>query len=278
MYAPSADAVANLPFPDKADLPAYRCVFALPRRSQFAVLIPVLNEGERILRQLAGMNGAQLGHDVLIADGGSTDGSMEVERLRDGLGVTALLEKIGPGRLSAQLRMGIAWALARGYEGVITLDGNDKDDYRAVPEFAAKLAAGFDHLQGSRYVPGGRGVNTPLDREFAVRFLHAPLISLAAGVRYTDSTNGFRGYSRRLLLHPGVRPFRAVFSAYNLHFYLAIRAGQLGLRIAEIPVTRRYPAAGPPPSKIGGLGGKLRLLGETWRAVRGRYDPPHAEK
>jgi dolichol-phosphate mannosyltransferase len=106
-----------------------------------------------------------------------------------------------------------------------------------------------------------------------VRFLHAPLVSFAARFRYTDTTNGFRGYSRALLLDPRVRPFRAVFSTYNLHYYLAIRAARLGFKVGEIPVTRRYPTSGPPPSKIGGLRGKAHILIQTLHAALGSYDP-----
>jgi hypothetical protein len=122
-------------------------------------------------------------------------------------------------------------------------------------------------------MPGGIAENTPLDRELAVRFVHAPLINAAARFRYTDTTNGFRGYSRALLLDPRVRPFRRVFATYNLHYYLAIRAARLKFRVAEIPVARRYPAAGPPPSKIGGLRGKAHILLQTVQAALGSYDP-----
>ena len=259
--------------PDFAELPPFRCEFWGRRCSDFLVLIPVINEGERILRQLAGMRGAGLDLDVLVVDGGSTDGSTEPVRLRGELGVTGLLVKTGAGKLSAQLRLGMAWAMSRGYSGVITIDGNGKDDYRAIPRFVDALHAGYGHLQGSRYVKGGFGENTPLDRELAVRFLHAPLVSLAARFRYTDTTNGFRGYSRALLLDPRVRPFRAVFSTYNLHYYLAIRAARLGFKVGEIPVTRRYPASGPPPSKIGGFTGKAHILMQTVHAALGSYDP-----
>jgi glycosyltransferase involved in cell wall biosynthesis len=259
--------------PDFAELPPFRCEFWDGRRSVFLVLIPVINEGERILRQLAGMHAARLGVDVLVVDGGSTDGSTEPVRLRGKLGVGGLLVKTGAGKLSAQLRLGMAWAMSHGYAAVITIDGNGKDDFRAIPRFADALRDGYDHLQGSRYVSGGLGENTPLDRELAVRFLHAPLVSLAARFRYTDTTNGFRGYSRALLLDPRVRPFRAVFSTYNLHYYLAIRAARLGFKVEEIPVTRRYPASGPPPSKIGGLKGKAHILMQTVHAALGSYDP-----
>src|SRR5690606_15118792 len=111
--------------------------------------------------------------------------------------------------------------------GVIAIDGNDKDDPTAIPAFAAALDRGVDHVQGSRYLPGGHHEHTPLLRHAGVRLLHAPLISRAAGVRYTDTTNGFRGYSATLLRDPRVQPFRHVFSRYELHYYLAIRAGEL---------------------------------------------------
>jgi len=72
--------------------------------------------------------------------------------------------------------------------------------------------------------------------------IHAPLISLASGKRHTDTTNGFRAYSRRLLEDPRVAPLRDLFTTYELHYYLAIRVARLGLRVCEIPVARRYPA------------------------------------
>jgi dolichol-phosphate mannosyltransferase len=267
-----AEPLIDAALPDASELPAFRCELDCGRGSDIAVLIPVINEGERILSQLARMHAARFGLDVLMVDGGSTDGSTEPARLRR-LGVTGLLVKTGAGRLSAQLRLGMAWAMSRGYRSVITIDGNGKDDCAAIPEFAAALRSGYDHLQGSRYMPGGTAENTPLDRELAVRFLHAPLVSAAARYRYTDTTNGFRGYSRALLLDPRVRPFRAVFATYNLHFYLAIRAARLNFRVAEIPVARRYPARGALPSKIGGLRGKAHILLQTVQAALGSYDP-----
>lgn len=259
--------------PDERDLPAFVVSFSAPRTSLYAVLIPVINEGERILKQLAGMREADLGLDVIIADGGSNDGSLEPKRLASKLGVHTLLVKTGPGKLSAQLRMGLAHCMREGYRGVVTIDGNGKDDYRAITRFARRLEEGYGFVQGSRYIEGGIAENTPLDRKLAVKLLHAPLISLAAGFRYTDTTNGFRAFSAELLLDPGVRPFRAIFDAYNLHYYLSVRAPRLGFRVCEIPVARRYPQAGPTPSKIAGLRARLSVLRQTILAAAGSYDP-----
>jgi len=243
-----------------------------PRQHKYVVLIPVLNEGARIRRQMEKMKGLAGCVDLAIIDGGSRDGSVELEVLRQ-TGVRALAVKTGPGRLSAQLRIGLAWAMDEGYAGAILIDGNDKDDSSAVPLFIAALEEGYDHLQGSRFIRGGAEVNTPLSRHLAVKFIHAPTISLAARFRYTDTTNGFRAYSRRFLLHESVQPFRNVFNAYELHYYLAIRAARLRFRVKEIPVTRSYPL-GDIPTKIKGWRGNMAILRTLLAACLGRFDPP----
>jgi hypothetical protein len=172
------------------------------------------------------------------------------------------------------MRMALAFALRRGYEGVVVIDGNDKDDPAAIPSFIAAMDDGVDHVQGSRFIAGGRGINTPWSRLLAVTLIHAPLISLAARFRYTDTTNGFRAYSSRLLRDPRVAPFRELFSRYELHYYLAIRAARLGYRCRELPVTRAYPATGKVPTKISKVRGNLLVLATLFRACAGSYNPP----
>lgn len=253
-------------------VPEFSVLELAPRRQRHCVCIPVINEGERIHAQLDRMRPFVNSLDVVIADGGSQDGSLGESYLRK-TSARALLTKTGPGRLSAQMRMAMAWALDQGYEGLIFVDGNNKDDPAALPRFSELLDAGWDHIQGSRYVPGGRAVNTPVSRHWSVKLLHAPLISRAARFHYTDTTNGFRGYSRRFLLDPRVQPFRDVFVAYELHYYLAIRAARLGFRVCETPVTRVYPPRGATPTKISPIRGNWRVLRTLFRAVFVGYDP-----
>jgi glycosyltransferase involved in cell wall biosynthesis len=254
------------------EVPEYEAFVLAERRYDYALIIPVINEGERIRRQLQRVCASVPTIDVIIADGGSTDGSLDQDSLRQ-CGVRALLVKRGPGKLSAQLRMAYAWALDAGYAGIVTMDGNGKDGVGAINDFVAALETGSDYVQGSRYVPGGRAINTPLDRWIAGRLIHAPLMSLAGRCRFSDTTNGFRAYSRRYLLDPRVAPFRDVFDRYQLLFYLTIRAGQLGYKVREIPVTRSYPQGEPIPSKIGGLRSKAEHLLEVIAVAIGRYHP-----
>ena len=242
------------------------------RRSRFCVIIPVLNEGERIRNQLHRMASQISEYDTIIADGNSNDGSLSTEFLRT-TGVRTLLVKTGAGALSAQIRMGLSYAMDQGYEGFILIDGNNKDNPDAIARFAQLLDEGFDHIQGSRFIKGGKMINNPLSRVLGIRLLHAPAISLAARVRYTDTTNGFRAYSRKFLQDPRVLPFRSVFSKYELHYYLAIRAGQLGFKVTETPVERAYPSAGPTPTKIKGFRGNFAILKTLSDACLGKFNP-----
>ncbi|OQW90568.1 MAG: glycosyl transferase family 2, partial [Beggiatoa sp. IS2] len=253
------------------EVPTFEVHEYQPKHSDFCVGIPILNEGERIHQQLDRMIFLKNIADIIIADGGSTDGSTAQTALQE-KSVRTLLVKTGPGKLSAQLRMLFSYALDQGYL-VITLDGNNKDGVEAIPEFITALQQDYAYVQGSRYLSGGMEINTPFIRKLAVKWLHAPLISFAARFPYTDTTNGFRAFSREFLLDERVQLFRAVFDAYNLHFYLSIRAPRLGYKVKEIPVIRAYPAQGPIPSKIGGLKGNFALLKQLLWAVAGFYNP-----
>src|ERR1700688_3898447 len=147
---------------DDWEIPAFdEAVFA-GRRHDVALVIPVINEGDRIRGQLQRLRQLDFPIDIVIADGGSSDGSLEHDFLRE-TGVRALLVKTGPGRLSAQLRMAYAWCLLQGYGGIVTMDGNGKDGVAAVAGFIARLDEGYDLIQGSRFIEGGEAVNTPLD-------------------------------------------------------------------------------------------------------------------
>jgi len=258
------------------EVPAFETSLWRGRALDYCTVIPVINEGARIRNLLARMAAADvaLHADLIVMDGGSTDGSIDLAAF-SALGVRGVLVKTGAGRLGAQLRCAYAFALRAGYAGIVTIDGNDKDDPRAIPDFVAALRNGAGMVQGSRFVPGGAGENTPWLRELAIRGVHAPLLRLASGFPWTDTTQGFRGYAAALLRDPRVAPFRQVFTEYELLAYLSYRAPRLGYRCCELPTRRVYPARGPLPSKIR-PGGYARLFATLLRACAGRFDPPGA--
>lgn len=255
-------------------VPNFRCEELAPRSTKYCICIPIINEGERIRKELerAQAHGVDKLADIILCDGGSTDGSVDLERL-SALGVNTLLTKEDVGKQGAQLRMGFWWALQRGYAGIVTIDGNNKDSIEDVPLFLEKLEEGYDLIQGSRFIKGGQAVNTPLSRYLSVKLIHAPVISLTAKHRFTDTTNAYRGYSRKYLEHPEVQPFRDIFMTYELLAYLSVRATQLGLRACEVPVTRAYPKKGKTPTKISFIKGNSQLLKILFTNLRGGYRP-----
>lgn len=255
-------------------VPAFEVLLWQGRQHRWCVVIPVINEGSRIRNLLARMSdlGVSGYADIVLVDGGSTDGSLELDYLGKH-GVAGLLLKTGAGKLSAQLRCAYAFAMDQGYEGVVTIDGNDKDDPEAIPRFIKELEDGADFVQGSRFIAGGVSENTPLTRYLAIRLVHAPLLSLASGFRWTDTTQGFRAYSSRLLLDERIATFRDVFQAYELLAYLSYRAPNLEFRCIEIPTIRRYPK-GEVPTKISSLRGNFSLLKVLGRSCIGGYDVP----
>lgn len=253
------------------DLPDFDENIYFQKRNVYALCVFVINEGERIRNQIKRMDEFADRIDIVIADGGSTDGSLSDTFIRKHK-VRAVLTKRGPGKLSAQMRMAFAWAISEGYEGVVVVDGNGKDDVSAVPDFIQLLAQGYDHIQGSRFIPGGKAINTPLSREIGLHLIHAPLISLAAHRWHTDTTNGFRGYSSRLLADKDINIFRSIFQTYELHYYLAIESSRRKqFKSTETPVTRAYPKHGKTPTKISPIKGNLHILLVLLKAVTGRF-------
>lgn len=255
-------------------VPAFSSEEYTGKQKDYALLIPIINEGRRIHKELHRAKRYHISDyaDIIICDGGSTDGSTRSGLLKS-LEVNALLVKRDTGKQGAQLRMGFWWALQRGYKGIITIDGNNKDSIEHVPDFIEKLQEGYDFVQGSRFVKGGRAIRTPLLRLISVRLIHAPVISLTAGQWFTDTTNAYRAYSAEYLQDQQVRPFRDLFQTYELLAYLSVRATQTGRKACEIPVTRAYPRHGKTPTKISFFKGNSELMKILLCNLFGAYNP-----
>ena len=242
---------------------------------ELSVVVPIYNEYESIPLLIEKITEAaqslEVSYELICIDDGSSDGSAELlktlAQARDDLQVILLRRNYGQ-----TPAMAAGFNYARG-QVIVTLDGDLQNEPADIATVYRKLEEGYDYVQGSRYLPGGVAENTPLERTIANRGIHAPLLSLAGRNWFTDTTNGFRAYSARYLLDPRVQPFRDVFQRYELLFYLTVRAGQIGMRVAQIPVQRRYPADAATPTKITGIAGKLDVLRQTWAAATGRFKP-----
>ena len=253
-------------------VPEFEETLWLGRKYNWCVVIPVINEGNRIKNLLARMSTLKIATlaDIIIIDGGSTDGSLAVEALKND-DVRGLLLKTAQGKLSAQLRCAYAFALEQGYLGIVTIDGNDKDDPVAIPQFIEALKQGVDFVQASRFISGGVAENTPKIRDFAIRFIHAPMLSFFSGFHWTDTTQGFRAYSRRMLMDEKIALFRDEFMTYELLAYLSYIGPKLDYRCLEIATIRRFPK-GEIPTKISTFKGNLSVFVVLIKACFGVYN------
>lgn len=139
------------------------------------------------------------------------------------------------------IRQGIRQALEAGCEVIVVIAGNGKDDPREIPRIIRPiLQEGFDFVQGSRFLHGGKAFKTPFLRAIFSR-LYPFLWRIAVGARLTDVTNGFRAYRASVFRDRRINLSQRWLDGYALEFYLVYKMLTLGYRTAEVPVSKRYP-------------------------------------
>ena len=251
----------------KNKIPKYQSYIFSEKKNKYALLIPVINEGERFVSQMNKMKENNIFNicDVFICDGGSKDNSSNPDFIKN-YGCVGLLinvsDKKGQG---VQLKQGFYQTMEMGYEGAIMVDGNDKDNvHESLPLFLEKLEAGFDVIQATRFTLGGKEANTPFLRKIGIRLIASPLISFTSGFHYDDVCNGYKGFSRRYILDEKMDWFRDEFNTYEYCYYPLVHANKLGYKICQVPTARVYPK-NEVPSKIKGINSNLKLLKEIFK-------------
>jgi glycosyltransferase involved in cell wall biosynthesis len=236
-------------------LPASAVMPAVPeaasRDVELTILMPCLNEAETIATCIDKAHGflARSGvvGEILIADNGSSDGSVEYALAR-GARVIAVTER-GYG---AALRAGIAAARGR---YVILGDADDSYDFSRLEPFLAKLREGSDVVMGNRFAGG----IAPGAMPFLHRYLGNPVLSLIgrmffrSGIR--DFHCGLRGLRRDAILALDLRTSGMEFASE-----MVVRAALNGLAIAEVPTSLAVDGRSRPPH--------LRTWSDGWRHLR----------
>ncbi|MBI4859719.1 MAG: glycosyltransferase family 2 protein [Candidatus Riflebacteria bacterium] len=175
---------------------------------------------------------------IVIYDDGSTDGTGDEARAH-GARVLRSETRRGVGHV---IREGIRHARENGFDVMVVMAGNDKDDPAEIPRLTLPIVdGGYDFIQGSRYLPGGGFGNMPVYRTLATRFVHPLLFSLIAGRRITDSTNGFRAFRLSLFDDARIRLDQDWLDQYELEPYIFYKAIRLGYKVMEVPVHKVYP-------------------------------------
>ena len=201
---------------------------AAPAAPSISVIVPTLNEADNVdalIAAILAQSRPDLDLEVLIADGGSTDGTVERVRAWEAEGPVRLIEGEGGG-LAGDVLTSARQATS---EIVVVMDADFSHPPEAIPSLVAPLLAGTsDMVVGSRYVPGGSTPDWPLRRRILSR-IGGALAWPLSDVR--DPMSGFFAVRRSDLL--AVDPHAAGFK-----IGLEVMAyGGDGLRVTEVPIT-----------------------------------------
>jgi dolichol-phosphate mannosyltransferase len=215
----------------------------------------VYNEGEK-LRQTLSRFPAERNYDVLVVDDGSTDGAGNIIRE---FSFAHLRHETNRG-IGAAFRTAFAYASTRGYDIFIPMAGNGKMHPADVPALLRPiLQDGYDYVQGSRYLAGGRFENLPAFRRYAIPVL-TKVISVLTGFRGTDVTCGMRAYRMTIVRDPRLDVSQSWLDKYEMEYYIHFYAIKLGYRVTEAPVAMTYPVSMKNYSKIKAITGWWSML------------------
>lgn len=215
------------------------------------------NEGEKIRATLSRFP-RERDYDLMVMDDGSTDGALEGVEARFNVGVLHHRQNRGVG---AAMKTVFTYAIENNYDILVAVAGNNKDDPTEIPRLLKPiLQDGYDFVQGSRFLPGGRYGDMPTYRVWSTK-LHPVLFSLFVGKRITESTNGFRAFRVALLLDERINWRQGWLDRYELEPYLLYKTVKLGYKHTEVPVTKIYP-----PRRLGYT--KMKPVTGWWSILR----------
>ena len=198
---------------------------------EVSVIMPCLNEHETVgacvQKAVGALAQSGLRGEVIVADNGSTDGSVEIA---ESLGARVVVVRArGYGHA---LRGGIQAARGR---YVIMGDADDSYDFREVPRFVGELRKGYDLVQGCR-LPSGGGTVLPGAMPWLHRWIGNPLLSWLAWLMFRTPVNdiycGMRGFTRASFEALDLQSTGMEFATEML-----IKASLFGQRIHQIPLT-----------------------------------------
>lgn len=201
------------------------------------MIIPTYNEKENIASIIQAVFALQQGYHVLVIDDNSPDGTAEIVRVltQQYTGQLFLEERTGKLGLGTAYIYGFKWSIERGYHFVFEMDA----DFSHNPSDLERLydackSQGADVAVGSRYVPGGKTENWPLDRQLYSKG-GAFYTKLLTWMPVNDPTAGFVCYRKEVL--ESINFDMIQFVGYAFQIEMKFAAWKLGFKIKEVPIT-----------------------------------------
>jgi hypothetical protein len=251
----------------------FKKVFLKKKTKKYLLVIPVLNEGILIKKLVIKIIKLKIHKliDVLIVDGGSNDGSIKALNFAKKYLNGIIIVKNNTG-LSKQLRAAYKISYKKKYYGTITIDGNFKDDPKKISIFIKYIEKGYHFVQGSRFIKGGGEENTPLIRKYAIKLIHAPVLSFYSKFNWSDTTQGYRGYNNIIFKDKRISIFRNIFKKYELLAYLNYILPLTGYSCIEIPTFRKYNKFNKLNSKIKGFSSNFEIIKVLFKVCWGHFN------
>lgn len=234
----------------------------LESEPRVVAIIPAYNEertiGSVVLRAMAHV------HDVVVVDDGSTDATAQIA---EAAGAIVVRHKRNRGK-GAALNTGFYKARELDPDALVLLDADGQHLPNEVPNVLAPvLADEADIVVGSRYIGNGNGHangngnghGVPRHRVVG-HWAFTTLTNVTSGVKVSDSQSGFRALSWR-----AIQALNFSSDGFSVESEMQFLAGELGLRVAEVPITADYVDKPKRPVVAHGLmvlNGMLHLVGQ----------------
>lgn len=201
------------------------------------VIIPTYNEKENIAAIITAVFTLQQDYHVLVIDDGSPDGTAAIVRSLMGTYPDQLFleERLGKFGLGTAYIYGFKWSIERGYTFIFEMDADFSHNPNDLERlYNACKIDGADVSIGSRYVPGGKTENWPLDRQLYSKggALYTKMITW---MPINDPTAGFVCYRRSVL--EAINFDMIQFVGYAFQIEMKFAAWKLGFTLKEVPIT-----------------------------------------
>ena len=205
------------------------------------VIIPAYNEAACLPQVLAELVEELPELDVLVVSDGSTDDTAAAAR-STGVAVVELPFNLGIG---GALRTGFRYAVDMGYWMAVQFDADGQHDPHTVEQLLAAVADGADLVIGSRFMDGGTPTyHISRVRRIAMKGLES-LVRRLVGQRLTDTSSGFRGFSRTMLVYFADNyPVEYMDSVEAL-----VLAANAGFEVREVPAGMSGRIGGAPSTR-----------------------------
>ena len=224
---------------------------------KLSVVIPAHNEEGSIKSSVCAiykeLQQNDINHEILVVNDHSKDETEKI--LRD---LTAQIPSLRYVNNSGNNGFGYAVRLGLdNFSGdfVAVMMGDMSDSPVDLVKFYRKILEGYDCVFGSRFMKGGKTYDYPVVKLIINRLANM-IVQLCFGIRYNDTTNAFKLYSRQTI--QGLKPFLSPH--FNLTLELPLKAIVRGYSYAVVPNTWTNRKSGKSKLRIREMGSRYFFI------------------